>query len=205
MQTNPTGTIYIVDDDEDFRDSMQWLLESANHNVVTFPSAREFLDNFNGEIGCMLLDVRMPEINGLALQQIMQERNIQMPIIVISGHGDIPMAVSAMKQGAMDFLEKPFDGDVLLRLVGRALSKAQKARDEQGAQLEIQENYASLSRREKEVMALVVAGNANRQIAEELDISPKTVEVHRSRVMSKMRAGSLASLVKQASQLNEQA
>lgn len=205
MQTNPTGTIYIVDDDEDFRDSMQWLLESANHNVVTFPSAREFLDNFNGEIGCMLLDVRMPEINGLALQQIMQERNIQMPIIVISGHGDIPMAVSAMKQGAMDFLEKPFDGDVLLRLVGRALSKAQKARDEQGAQLEIQENYASLSRREKEVMALVVAGNANRQIAEELDISPKTVEVHRSRVMSKMRAGSLASLVKQAAQLNEQA
>lgn len=205
MQTNPTGTIYIVDDDEDFRDSMQWLLESANHNVVTFPSAREFLDNFNGEIGCMLLDVRMPEINGLALQQIMQERNIQMPIIVISGHGDIPMAVSAMKQGAMDFLEKPFDGDVLLRLVGRALSKAQKARDEQGAQLEIQENYASLSRREKEVMALVVAGNANRQIAEELDISPKTVEVHRSRVMSKMRASSLAALVKQASQLNEQA
>lgn len=205
MQTNPTGTIYIVDDDEDFRDSMQWLLESANHNVVTFPSAREFLDNFNGEIGCMLLDVRMPEINGLALQQIMQERNIQMPIIVISGHGDIPMAVSAMKQGAMDFLEKPFDGDVLLRLVGRALSKAQKARDEQGAQLEIQENYASLSRREKEVMSLVVAGNANRQIAEELDISPKTVEVHRSRVMSKMRASSLASLVKQASQLNEQA
>jgi len=205
MQTNPTGTIYIVDDDEDFRDSMQWLLESANHNVVTFPSAREFLDSFNGEIGCMLLDVRMPEINGLALQQIMQERNIQMPIIVISGHGDIPMAVSAMKQGAMDFLEKPFDGDVLLRLVGRALNKAQKARDEQGAQLEIQENYASLSRREKEVMALVVAGNANRQIAEELDISPKTVEVHRSRVMSKMRAGSLAALVKQASQLNEQA
>jgi len=203
MQENLSGTIYIVDDDEDFRDSMQWLLESANHNVITFPSARGFLDNFNGEIGCMLLDVRMPEINGLALQQIMQERNIQMPIIVISGHGDIPMAVSAMKQGAMDFLEKPFDGDVLLRLVNRALGKAQKARDLQGAQKEIQENYQSLSRREKEVMALVVAGNANRQIAEELDISPKTVEVHRSRVMSKMRAGSLAALVKQAAQLND--
>lgn len=202
MQENLSGTIYIVDDDEDFRDSMQWLLESANHNVITFPSAREFLDNFSGEVGCMLLDVRMPEINGLALQQIMQERNIQMPIIVISGHGDIPMAVSAMKQGAMDFLEKPFDGDVLLRLVNRALGKAQKARDQQGAQKEIQENYASLSRREKEVMTLVVAGNANRQIAEELDISPKTVEVHRSRVMSKMRAGSLAALVKQAAQLN---
>ncbi|WP_286240735.1 response regulator transcription factor [Neptuniibacter halophilus] len=203
MQANLTGTIYIVDDDEDFRDSMQWLLESANHKVITFPSARDFLNNFDGEIGCMLLDVRMPEINGLALQQIMQERGISMPIIVISGHGDIPMAVSAMKQGAMDFLEKPFDGDVLLRLVNRALSKASQVRDEQGAQQEILDCYANLSRREKEVMALVVAGNANRQIAEELDISPKTVEVHRSRVMSKMRAGSLPELVKQAAQIND--
>ncbi|WP_299183472.1 response regulator transcription factor [uncultured Neptuniibacter sp.] len=203
MQANVTGTIYIVDDDEDFRDSMQWLLESANHKVITFPSARNFLDEFDGEIGCMLLDVRMPEINGLALQQIMQDRGINMPIIVISGHGDIPMAVSAMKQGAMDFLEKPFDGDVLLRLVGRALTKANKARDEQGAQQEILDCYGNLSRREREVMSLVVAGNANRQIAEELDISPKTVEVHRSRVMSKMRAGSLAELVKQAAQIKE--
>lgn len=149
MQANLTGTIYIVDDDEDFRDSMQWLLESANHKVITFPSARDFLNNFDGEIGCMLLDVRMPEINGLALQQIMQERGISMPIIVISGHGDIPMAVSAMKQGAMDFLEKPFDGDVLLRLVNRALSKASQVRDEQGAQQEILDCYANLSRREK--------------------------------------------------------
>jgi two-component system response regulator FixJ len=203
MQANVTGTIYIVDDDEDFRNSMQWLLESANHNVVTFPSARDFLDGFDGEIGCMLLDVRMPEINGLALQQIMQERNIQMPIIVISGHGDIQMAVSAMKQGALDFLEKPFDGDVLLRLVNKALTKANKARLANDEVQEIQNCYADLSRREKEVMGLVVAGNANREIAEELDISPKTVEVHRSRVMSKMRAGSLAVLVKQAARLNE--
>lgn len=203
MQANVTGTIYIVDDDEDFRNSMQWLLESANHHVVTFPSARDFLDGFDGEIGCMLLDVRMPEINGLALQQIMQERNIQMPIIVISGHGDIQMAVSAMKQGALDFLEKPFDGDVLLRLVNKALTKANKARLANDEVQEIQNCYADLSRREKEVMGLVVAGNANREIAEELDISPKTVEVHRSRVMSKMRAGSLAVLVKQAARLNE--
>ncbi|PIE20652.1 MAG: DNA-binding response regulator [Neptuniibacter caesariensis] len=202
MKPNLTGTIYIVDDDEDFRDSMQWLLESANHKVTTFPSARDFLDNFTGEVGCMLLDVRMPEINGLALQQIMQDRGINMPIIVISGHGDIPMAVSAMKQGAMDFLEKPFDGDVLLRLVGRALTQANKTKSEQGLQQEVLDCYASLSRREKEVMALVVAGNANRQIAEELDISPKTVEVHRSRVMSKMQANSLPELVKQASILS---
>ncbi len=205
MQANVTGTIYIVDDDEDFRDSMQWLLESASHEVITFPSAQTFLDNFNGEIGCMLLDVRMPEINGLALQQIMQDRDIQMPIIVLSGHGDIPMAVSAMKHGALDFLEKPFDDEVLLRLVDKALKRADEMRHEQGELNEIQICHESLSRREKEVMNLVVTGKANREIAEELGISPKTVEVHRARVMSKMRASSLPVLVQQAARLTETA
>lgn len=205
MQANVTGTIYIVDDDEDFRDSMQWLLESASHEVITFPSAQAFLDNFNGEIGCMLLDVRIPEINGLALQQIMQDRDIQMPIIVLSGHGDIPMAVSAMKHGALDFLEKPFDDEVLLRLVDKALKRADEMRHEQGELNEIQICYESLSRREKEVMNLVVTGKANREIAEELGISPKTVEVHRARVMSKMRASSLPVLVQQAARLTETA
>ncbi|MBE9398488.1 response regulator transcription factor [Pontibacterium sp. N1Y112] len=205
MQANVTGTIYIVDDDEDFRDSMQWLLESASHEVITFPSAQAFLDNFNGEIGCMLLDVRMPEINGLALQQIMQDRDIQMPIIVLSGHGDIPMAVSAMKHGALDFLEKPFDDEVLLRLVDKALKRADEMRHEQGELNEIQICHESLSRREKEVMNLVVTGKANREIAEELGISPKTVEVHRARVMSKMRASSLPVLVQQAARLTETA
>ena len=205
MQANATGTIYIVDDDEDFRDSMQWLLESASHEVITFPSAQAFLDNFNGEIGCMLLDVRMPEINGLALQQIMQDRDIQMPIIVLSGHGDIPMAVSAMKHGALDFLEKPFDDEVLLRLVDKALKRADEMRHEQGELNEIQICHESLSRREKEVMNLVVTGKANREIAEELGISPKTVEVHRARVMSKMRASSLPVLVQQAARLTETA
>lgn len=205
MQANVTGTIYIVDDDEDFRDSMQWLLESASHEVITFPSAKAFLDNFNGEIGCMLLDVRMPEINGLALQQIMQDRDIQMPIVVLSGHGDIPMAVSAMKHGALDFLEKPFDDEVLLRLVDKALKRADEMRHEQGELNEIQICHESLSRREKEVMSLVVTGKANREIAEELGISPKTVEVHRARVMSKMRASSLPVLVQQAARLTETA
>ncbi|WP_370298434.1 response regulator transcription factor, partial [Pontibacterium sp.] len=156
MQASVTGTIYIVDDDEDFRDSMQWLLESASHQVITYPSAQAFLDNFNGEIGCMLLDVRMPEINGLALQQIMQDRGIQLPIIVLSGHGDIPMAVSAMKNGALDFLEKPFDDEVLLRLVDKALSRAEEMRKDLSELGEIQACHDSLSRREKEVMGLVV-------------------------------------------------
>lgn len=203
MQASVTGTIYIVDDDEDFRDSMQWLLESASHQVITYPSAQAFLDNFNGEIGCMLLDVRMPEINGLALQQIMQDRGIQLPIIVLSGHGDIPMAVSAMKNGALDFLEKPFDDEVLLRLVDKALGRAEEMRKDLSELGEIQTCHDSLSRREKEVMGLVVVGKANREIAEELGISPKTVEVHRARVMSKMRAGSLPELVQQAAKLAE--
>ena len=123
MRAKRSGTVFIVDDDDDFRDSMQWLLESGDLPVRSFSSAREFLGDYKGERGCMLLDVRMPEINGLALQQIMQERDIRLPIIVLSGHGDIPMAVTAMKNGAMDFLEKPFDDEVLLPLVEHALKR----------------------------------------------------------------------------------
>jgi len=201
MQTKHTGTVFIVDDDDDFRDSMQWLLESDDLPVRSFSSARDFLSNYKGEQGCMLLDVRMPEINGLALQQIMLERGIRLPIVVLSGHGDIPMAVTAMKNGAIDFLEKPFDDEVLIPLVQSALYKG----DEQFKDLrqleQIRQLFEGLSRREKEVMALVVTGKANREIAEDLGISPKTVEVHRSRVMSKMRAESLPELVNQAAQL----
>ena len=201
MQTKHTGTVFIVDDDDDFRDSMQWLLESDDLPVRSFSSARDFLSNYKGERGCMLLDVRMPEINGLALQQIMLERGIRLPIVVLSGHGDIPMAVTAMKNGAIDFLEKPFDDEVLIPLVQSALYKG----DEQFKDLrqleQIRQLFEGLSRREKEVMALVVTGKANREIAEDLGISPKTVEVHRSRVMSKMRAESLPELVNQAAQL----
>lgn len=196
-----TETVFIVDDDDDFRDSMQWLLESDDLNVVSYSSAQAFLANYKSEVGCMLLDVRMPEINGLALQQLMQERDIQLPIIVISGHGDIPMAVSAMKNGALDFIEKPFDDEVLLRLVRQALTKAQGLHDEHAEIKLIEKRRDSLSRREKEVMALVVSGKANREIAEELGISPKTVEVHRSRVMSKMQADNLPDLVQMASKV----
>lgn len=201
MSETPDATVYIVDDDDDFRASMQWLLESVNHPVMTFQSARDFLDNYQGDVGCMLLDVRMPHVNGLALQQIMRERSIHMPIIVISGHGDIQMAVSAMKQGAMDFLEKPFDGDAILHLVDKALARAQKAHSQRREVQGTLDCYESLSRREKEVMSLVVDGLANREIGEELGISPKTVEVHRSRVMNKMQAGSLAVLVQQAARI----
>ncbi|MBR9867260.1 MAG: response regulator transcription factor [Oceanospirillales bacterium] len=199
--TRYTGTVFIVDDDDDFRDSMQWLLESDDLPVQSFSSARDFLSNYKGDKGCLLLDVRMPEINGLALQQIMLERDIRLPIVVLSGHGDIPMAVTAMKNGAIDFLEKPFDDEVLIPLVQNALIKADEMFADRQQQEQVRKQYETLSRREREVMTLVVAGKANREIAEELGISPKTVEVHRSRVMSKMRAESLPELVNQASQL----
>jgi len=199
--TTSQATVFIIDDDADFRDSMQWLLESTPYSVESFASAQGFLDQYDGRPGCMLLDVRMPEINGLALQQLMLERDIRLPVIIITGHGDVPMAVNAMKNGALDFLEKPFDDDVLLHLVDKAMAEADKRFSEQNRQRELQDLYATLSRREREVMALVVTGNSNREIAETLGISPKTVEVHRSRVMSKMRAESLAQLVQMHTQL----
>ncbi len=202
MTQRASGTVFIVDDDNDFRDSMKWLLESDNFHVIGFNSAQDFLNRYKGEMGCMLLDVRMPEINGLALQQIMIERDIKLPIIVVSGHGDIPMAVNAMKNGALDFIEKPFDDEVLLRLVEMGLQRATEMFKDNTALSQSRNHYDSLSKREKEVMTLVVSGQSNREIAESLGISPKTVEVHRARVMSKMRAASLPDLVQQANRLN---
>ena len=148
--TRYTGTVFIVDDDDDFRDSMQWLLESDDLPVQSFSSARDFLSNYKGDKGCMLLDVRMPEINGLALQQIMLERDIRLPIVVLSGHGDIPMAVTAMKNGAIDFLEKPFDDEVLIPLVQNALIKADEMFADRQQQEQVRKQYETLSRRERE-------------------------------------------------------
>jgi len=202
MTQRASGTVFIVDDDNDFRDSMKWLLESDNFHVAAFQSAQDFLERYNGDMGCMLLDVRMPEINGLALQQILIERGIKLPVIIISGHGDISMAVNAMKSGALDFIEKPFDDAVLLRLVEQGLQHATEMFKDNSALKKIRTNYELLSKREKEVMALVVSGKSNREIAEDLTISPKTVEVHRARVMSKMRAESLPDLVQQANRLS---
>nr|WP_067291131.1 response regulator [Marinobacterium profundum] len=202
MKTPPDGTVFIVDDDDDFRASMQWLLESDGLSVTSFNSAQAFLDGYDGSPGCMLLDVRMPDINGLALQQMLPDKGIELPIIVLSGHGDIPMAVTAIKNGAMDFLEKPFDDALLLHRVGLGLRQACEQQQQKQQQAQIRNRYDGLSRREKEVMALVVTGRANREIAEDLGISPKTVEVHRARVMSKMEASSLPVLVTQAAQLD---
>ena len=192
---NHNNRVFLVDDDTDFRESMQWLLSSAGYEVISSSSATAFLEAYQGEQGCLLLDVRMPGINGLALQQILHERNIQLPIILISGHGDIPMAVNAIKAGALDFIEKPFDDRHLLNLVSKALVIAEERFTTFKENQQIQLRYETLSQREREVMSLVINGQANREIAESLGISPKTVEVHRARVMSKMQAASLPELV----------
>lgn len=200
--TSNSKTVFIVDDDADFRESVQWLLESTQYAIESYASAQEFLDAYDQRAGCLLLDVRMPEINGLALQQIMQDQDIRLPVIILTGHGDVPMAVSAMKNGAMDFLEKPFDDDVLLKLVDKAMQEAEQRFSQLGEEQVLREYFDTLSRREREVMELVVNGNSNREIAETLGISPKTVEVHRSRVMGKMQADSLPNLVHQAARLS---
>ncbi len=191
---NNNNRVFLVDDDTDFRESMQWLLTSAGYDVVSASSATEFMGIYQGEQGCLLLDVRMPGINGLALQQLLQEKNVQLPIIVISGHGDIPMAVNAIKAGALDFIEKPFDDRRLLGLVAKALELAELRFEAFRENQKIQSRYATLSQREREVMSLVIDGLANRESADTLGISPKTDQLHRARVMSTMQATSLPEL-----------
>lgn len=200
---NNNNRVFLVDDDTDFRESMQWLLTSAGYDVVSASSATEFMGIYQGEQGCLLLDVRMPGINGLALQQLLQEKNVQLPIILISGHGDIPMAVNAIKAGALDFIEKPFDDRRLLSLVAKSLEIAEQRFEAFRENQKIESRYATLSQREREVMSLVIDGLANREIAETLGISPKTVEVHRARVMSKMQATSLPELVNMNNKLKQ--
>ncbi|MCW8885924.1 MAG: response regulator transcription factor [Motiliproteus sp.] len=193
-----SNTVFIVDDDDAFRDSLTWLLDSDSYQIQSFPSGEQFLGTYQGEPGCLLLDIRMPGINGLALQQELNDRNHRIPIIVITGHGDIPMAVTAIKNGALDFIEKPFDDQVLLDHVNRALKVSAQWQAECEVENAVLTRWQTLSKREKQVMELVVNGMANKLIAETLDISPKTVEVHRSRVMSKMQAQSLPELVTQS-------
>lgn len=191
-------TVFIVDDDDGFRDSLRWLLESTEFQIETFASGELFLEQYDGSPGCLLLDIRMPGISGLALQQELNRRQIKLPTLVLTGHGDIPVAVSAIKNGALDFIEKPFDDQVLLEHIDKAMAMALSWHQQQNLNSELVERWNSLSKREKQVMELVVSGQANKAIAEALDISPKTVEVHRARVMAKMKADSLADLVNQA-------
>ena len=197
MKSDRPATVFLIDDDASVRRGLTRLIQSAGHQVQSFASAREFLESDfqTGGPACLVLDVRMPGLSGLDLQAELQAANVILPIIFITGHGNIPMSVTAMKTGAVDFLTKPVQDTVLLRSVNEALARAEREGAER-AEIEIIRGRAdTLTPREREVMALVVKGLRNKQIASELGTVEKTIKVHRARVMEKMRVGSVAELV----------
>jgi len=190
-------TIHVVDDDEAMRDSMSWLLEGEGYQVACFSSGESFLQaRHDGMRGCLVLDVRMPEMSGLELHEKLDALGSQLPIIFVTGHGDVPMAVGALQRGACDFIEKPFHNEDLLSRIRRALELDSELADRRQRDGAITHRLEQLTQRENEVMQLVVAGKLNKQIADELKISMKTVEAHRARVMEKMGVRTLAELVK---------
>jgi two-component system, LuxR family, response regulator FixJ len=189
--------VHVVDDDESVRDSLSVLLESAGFSARAYDSAAAFLQAASDRAtGCVLTDVQMPELNGLELQRRMSELGIRLPVIVMTGHGDVPIAVEAMKAGATDFLEKPFDDSQLLAAVNSAIAVSQRTRDEAAAVADISARLGTLTPREREVLDRLVTGQPNKTIAYDLGSSPRTVEVHRARVMEKMGARSLPELVR---------
>jgi len=193
--------VFVVDDDISVRESLEGLLRSAGWRVETFVSAADFLAYPRTNVPCCLvLDVALPDLNGLELQQRLNDRR-ELPIVFITGHGDIPMSVRAMKAGATEFLTKPFKADALLDVIRAAIERSTAALGREAELHKLRESYAALSRREREVMALVVSGKLNKQVGGALGISEITVKAHRGRVMRKMKAGSLADLVKMASSL----
>ena len=195
MQSSPV--VHVVDDDEAVRQSLAFLLRTAQIEVKTYDSAMAFLNDLPRG-GCIITDVRMPEISGLDLLQRLHELGVALPVIVITGHGDVPLAVEAMKLGAVDFLEKPFDDDALLAAVRAALSTEDAKSKRTQEQSEIKEKLAGLSNRERQVLEGLVSGLPNKTIAHDLGISPRTVEIYRANVMTKMNATSLSELVRLA-------
>ncbi|MCB1960990.1 MAG: response regulator transcription factor [Rhodocyclaceae bacterium] len=192
----PEQTVYIVDDDDALRDSLVWLLESNAHRVEQFASAEAFLAAFHGDMaGCVVLDVRMPGMSGLELYERLRERHARMPVVFITGHGDVQMAVSMLKKGAVDFIEKPFSDRDMLKLIDQCLATERENRERLRQDAAVQRRLEQLTSRETEVLELIIAGRLNKQIADDLGISIKTVEVHRARVMEKMEVRSLAELV----------
>jgi two-component system, LuxR family, response regulator FixJ len=202
----PSPIVFVVDDDEAVRNSLRLLLKSVGLAASTLPTAQEFLSTYRpNQPGCLVLDVRMPGMSGMELQQQLNIRGAVIPVIFISGHGDIPMAVEAMQQGAFDFLQKPFRDQDLIDRIQRALAKDQTNRAELNERTRTRERFESLTPREREVLALVTSGKPNKVMAGDLGVSQRTVEIHRARVMEKMAASSLAQLVRMVMNLNESA
>ena len=193
------GKVYVIDDDEAMRDSLHFLLESADFNVTLFESAQSFLDALPGlGFGCVVSDVRMPGIDGIELLKRMKAGHSAFPILIMTGHGDVPLAVEAMKLGAVDFLEKPFEDDRLIGMIDAAIRQAEPAAKSEALTHEIAARVATLSPRERQVMDGLIAGLSNKLIARDYDISPRTIEVYRANVMTKMQANSLSELVRLA-------
>ena len=195
------GVVHVIDDDADVRQSLAFLLSSAGLAVQVHESAIAFLDALPGIAGgCVVTDIRMPRMDGLELQRRLRELNTGLPVIVMTGHGDVPLAVEAMKAGAIDFIEKPFDDEVLLSAIRSALARRARDSERDARAVAARNRLKKLSDREREVLERLVAGKANKVIAHELGISPRTVEVYRANVMTKMEADSLSDLVRMALQ-----
>jgi two-component system response regulator FixJ len=191
------ATVFIVDDDDGMRRALSLLLNTVGYKTAAFASPKEFLDKFNNDAaGCLVLDIRMPGMSGLELQQHLNRMGSMLPVIFITGHGDVPMAVQAMKEGAFEFVQKPFRDQDLLDRINHALQQDQENRSTLARRADVLQHFESLTPREKQVMALVVDGAANKVIAIDLGLSERTVEIHRAKVMEKMGARSVAHLVK---------
>ncbi|WP_369601597.1 response regulator FixJ [Hahella sp. SMD15-11] len=189
--------VYIVEDDEAVRDSLSMLLEAEGYDVEAFADAQQFLDRYDENMaGCILLDIRMPGMTGMELHRKLIDMQCPLPVIFVTGHGDVPLAVEAMKQGAVDFVQKPYQEKQLLDKIRTAMAQDAEQRDLLQEKKEILKRLETLTPREREIMEMMVEGNANKVIAIELDISQRTVEIHRSRVMQKMGTHSLAQLVR---------
>jgi len=200
MTPQPVPTAYIVDDDESIRSLWCWLLQANGMAVKAFDSAAAFIAAYRrGAPGCLVLDVRLPGMSGPELQEHLRREGIEIPIVFVSGHGDVPTAVKAIKGGAVDFIEKPFDYREALAIVGRAFEVDARVRERRAGRMELAERFAALTAREREVLDRIIEGKSNKTIAEELDISVRTVEFHRANVMDKMGAESVAVLVRRSS------
>ena len=191
------GTVYVVDDDEGVRDSLQWLLEGKDYRVRCFDSAETFLSRYDArEVACLIVDIRMGGMTGLELQDRLLERKSPLPLVFITGHGDVPMAVNTMKKGAMDFIQKPFQQNELVDLVDRMLAQAKETFNDHQQSASRDALLAKLTSREAQVLDRIVAGRLNTQIADDLGISIKTVEAHRANIMEKLNANTVADLLK---------
>ena len=202
MEENSEQIVFVVDDDESVRVALTYLFQSMSLRVEVFRTATAFLESkLPNIVSCLVLDIRLPGVNGLEFQGVLAKAGIHIPIVFMTGHGDIPMSVKAMKAGAIDFLPKPFHDQDMLDAVMRALDQDRKRRDEEKAVSQLRHLFESLTRREREVLTLVISGLMNKQIAHRLEISEITVKIHRGQVMKKMEARSLADLVRMAEML----